>query len=616
LFRYFDLKKHYSFNAKVAASLLLVTVFLIAILSMLIIPKIQEDEYNSTIEEIEKILLITKEQIKLAGAALTVQTQLEVKHSKKAFELDLLTLINKIKEKKLSFNNIKNEFENLEITKHCSYAIKTPSRIFVNNKRAIYRDHKIKNYAVWEEHISKEINKSYNSTLKYHFYTQKVNNTDLSIFCEYSMLNQNHHKFEKIIKKYVQNTFSTTSSLHKGKSYLFWLNNKYSQDTKALFEKDEIKRVKKYTVSNMSNVKNIFTGNLSPKELIQASNKAPINHLLNGQEALSWVVDVYEGQYENYMLLLVKTIYKEDLKSQIDSAFLKILPASIISLLLALLIAFLLFKRLFKSINILTNTAHEVKQGNRKIRSKVKGKDDLGNLGLIFDSMLDSFENSIKSLDIKVEEKTKELTKSLEEKEILLKEIHHRVKNNLSLTISLIKLQQEEIKDENSIKALDDIQERIYTMELLHRKLYESKNLNQIDFKEYVENLVENISRTHLLKQPVKVSMQIEKIYLNIETAMPCGLILNEIITNAYKYAFKDNEKAALNISLKKEKNLYSLIIKDNGKGIDKDIDISNASTLGLRLINSIASLQMEAKLRLNNDKGTAFTLDFEEKIS
>ena len=110
MFRYFDLKKHYSFNAKVAASLLLVTVFLISILSLLIIPKIQEDDYNSSIQEIQKILLITKEQIKLAGVALTVQTRLEVKYTKKAFELDLLTLINKIKEEKLSFLNIKNEF--------------------------------------------------------------------------------------------------------------------------------------------------------------------------------------------------------------------------------------------------------------------------------------------------------------------------------------------------------------------------------------------------------------------------------------------------------------------------------------------------------------------------
>ena len=103
MFSFFDVKKYYSFNAKVAASLLLVTVLLISILSVLIIPKMQEDDYNSRIQEIEKILLITKEQIKLAGVALTVQTRLEVKYTKKSFELDLLKLINKIKEKKTDF---------------------------------------------------------------------------------------------------------------------------------------------------------------------------------------------------------------------------------------------------------------------------------------------------------------------------------------------------------------------------------------------------------------------------------------------------------------------------------------------------------------------------------
>ena len=615
MFRYFDLKKHYSFNAKVAASLLLVTVFLISILSLLIIPKIQEDDYNSSIQEIQKILLITKEQIKLAGVALTVQTRLEVKYTKKAFELDLLKLINKIKKEELSFVNIKKEFEKLEISKHCSYAIKTPSKLFVNKNEDIYKRHTIKNYGLWEKYTSKKINISYSSMLKYHFYTQKVENTRLSIFCEYSMFNQNHDIFEQRIKKIVQNTFSTTSALHKGKSYLFWLNTKYANDDKPLFEEEKKKRKNKYTVSNMSNVNNIFTGNLSPKDIINASNKEPVTHLLDGKEAISWVIDVYKGEYENYMLLLVKTVYKEDLKSQIDSAFLKILPASIISLLLALGIGFVLFKRLFKSINILTHTAQEVKLGNRKIRTQVKGKDDIGNLASIFDSMLDSFENSIKSLDSKVEEKTKELKRSLEEKEILLKEIHHRVKNNLSLTISLIKLQQEKIKDESSKKVLNDIQERIYTMELLHRKLYESTNLNLIDFKEYVQNLVENISLTYAMKKSVKLNFDIEKIYLNVETAMPCGLILNEIITNAYKYAFKNNEYPVLNISIKKENNEYILIIKDNGAGIKKGIDIQNSSTLGLRLINSIATLQLEGELNHSNNKGTMFKLVFKEKI-
>ena len=143
--------------------------------------------------------------------------------------------------------------------------------------------------------------------------------------------------------------------------------------------------------------------------------------------------------------------------------------------------------------------------------------------------MLDSFENNIKNLDLIVEEKTQRIQSSLKEKDVLLKEIHHRVKNNLALTISLIKLQQEEIGDTKAQKALIDIQERIYTMELLHRKLYESPNLNQINFKEYIINLINNISIAYMNKEDFKIHTKIDDIYLSIEKSMPCGLILNEI---------------------------------------------------------------------------------------
>lgn len=613
MFRYFDIKKHYSFNVKVATSLVIVTVFLISILAILIIPKIQEDEYNNTIEEIEKILLITKEQIKLAGVALTIQSKLEVKYTKKFLEYDLLIISNRVEKSSLGIEDIKKEFEKSEIVNSCNYAIRTSLELFVNKDMSIYKNYKMKEYLSWEKFKTKKLNRSYDSNLEYLFFTKRVNHFDLSIFCNVGNLNKNHDSFEVGIKKYVQNTFSTTSDLHKGKTYLFWLNNK-SLDDEVLFERDKEKRKEKYTVSNMSNVKNIFTGNLKTKEIIAARNSDPISHKLNGQEAISWVIDVYKDEYKDYMLLLVKTIYKEDLKSQVDSALLKILPASIISLLIALTIGFFLFKRLFKGINILTNTAQEIKLGNKHIRTNVKGNDDIGNLGVVFDSMLDTFENSIKILDIKVINKTKELQKSLEEKEILLKEIHHRVKNNLSLTIGLIKLQQEEIKDESSQKVLADIQERIYTMELLHRKLYESENLNEIDFKEYVYNLVTNISSTYSREKEIKVNIDINNIFLNIETSMPCGLILNEIITNAYKYAFKNNDKAELSISLKKQNDSYLLSIKDNGEGISKNIDISNASTLGLRLINQIAKLQLEGDLSCVNDSGVSYSLLFKEK--
>ncbi|WP_330848607.1 sensor histidine kinase [Aliarcobacter butzleri] len=265
---------------------------------------------------------------------------------------------------------------------------------------------------------------------------------------------------------------------------------------------------------------------------------------------------------------------------------------------------------MINNINTLTKTAIKVNKGEKNIRSNVKGDDDIGILGESFDSMLDIFENNIKILDEKVEEKTKEITKSLEEKEILLKEIHHRVKNNLALTISLIELQEEEIEDEKTKKVLVDIQERIYTMELLHRKLYESTNLNKIPFKSYTLDLIKTISKTYDKDEKVKIETSIENIDLNIETAMPYGIILNELITNCFKYAFKNQDEPKLEITISKKNNEeISLILKDNGKGLSKDFSKLCNETLGLRLINMIVNFQLMGKVIYEFDNGAKFTI-------
>ena len=197
------------------------------------------------------------------------------------------------------------------------------------------------------------------------------------------------------------------------------------------------------------------------------------------------------------------------------------------------------------------------------------------------------------------------------EKELLLKEIHHRVKNNLALTIALIKLQQVEIKDKKTKNILKDVQKRIYTMELLHRKLYESSNLDHINFKEYVLNLVYDIETTYSYKQKTKIKINIKDVYLNIEKAMPCGLILNELITNSFKYAFKNNENPKLKISMKKVKDKYELKVQDNGTGLPANINVYTSNTLGLKLINSISKLQLKGSFIYKNKKGSFFKIVF-----
>lgn len=604
--------KSYSFNVKITISLFILALLLITILFALIVPKMQKEQYNTTIKEIEQVLSITQEQIKLAGKAIVMQSRLEIESNKNLLELQLANIKNNIN-KSSSIQGIEEEIKKTIIPRFTSYAIKYNTKLFINKDKDIYEKHKIKKYDKWEEYNTKKVAKDYVYTQKYYFYTKKISdNVEVTIFCTDDSINPNHFTYEEILKVNMQNTFNINQNLHKGKTYMFWLNSKYKNEVdKPLYIKDIKKSEEKYTLSKMSNVKNIYTGDLSVKQIIDGSDKSFVEHTLNDKEAISWIRDVYKKEFDGYIFLLVNTVYKEDLVKHMDSSLLKILPAAFISLLLALLIGFFLFKNLFKRINILANTAKEVIKGNRKTRSNVKGNDDVGFLGVAFDSMLDSLQENIKTLDTKVEEKTKKLQGSLEEKELLLKEIHHRVKNNLALTISLIKLQQEDIEDEKSQKILNDIQERIYTMELLHRKLYESTNLNQINFKEYLVNLVNNISMTYIYEDSVKIEIVSEEIYFNIEKAMPCGLIINEIVTNAFKYAFKNNTNPKLSVSMKKENNKYVLIIKDNGKGIKDQVNIYNSDTLGLKLINSISKLQLKGTLAYSYEDGAVFKIKF-----
>jgi two-component sensor histidine kinase len=605
--------KAYSINVKVALSLSLLALFLITILFALIVPKIEDDKYNTTIREVEKVLSITEEQIKLAGKAIMMQSRLEVKANRYLIELELNNIIKNL-DKKDSLKEIQNKINKSKIIDFVDYSITLNNKSYISKKEVIYSKYKFKEYEKWEYIKTTQIyKKEHVYNIKYYFYTKKIfNDLEITLFYEKGRLNKNHLKFEDTLKENLQNTFNLTQDLHKGKTYVFWLNSKYKDEEKIpLYVENIVKAEDKYTISKLSDVSNIYTGDLSAKKIMEIKNKSYIEHTVNNQTAISWIRDLYEDEYDGYILLLVKTVYKEDLIKRIDSSILTILPSAIISLALALIIGYFIFKRLFKGINILTNIAKEVNSGNKSIRSNVLGNDDIGTLGVAFDSMLDSFENNIKNLDLIVEEKTQRIQSSLKEKDVLLKEIHHRVKNNLALTISLIKLQQEEIGDTKAQKALIDIQERIYTMELLHRKLYESPNLNQINFKEYIINLINNISIAYMNKEDFKIHTKIDDIYLSIEKSMPCGLILNEIITNAFKYAFKDNINPYLSVNMKKEEGFYILIVKDNGKGIKEDIDIYNSNTLGLKLINSISKLQLRGKLEYKYEEGSEFKVIF-----
>ena len=201
---------------------------------------------------------------------------------------------------------------------------------------------------------------------------------------------------------------------------------------------------------------------------------------------------------------------------------------------------------------------------------------------------------------------------SLEEKEILLKEIHHRVKNNMQVVSSILQLQSGYIHDPVALGMFQECRDRIQSMALIHERLYQSSDLAQIDFSEYIRGLVSMLIHSH---RPSGLELQwdveIQSISLDLDTAIPVGLIVNELVINALKYAFKGKLSGKIKVSLESIDHLqYQLEVSDDGCGIPKEFDISKAASLGLRLVR-ILSKQIQGDLTVFNQNGTHFRVTF-----
>lgn len=228
-----------------------------------------------------------------------------------------------------------------------------------------------------------------------------------------------------------------------------------------------------------------------------------------------------------------------------------------------------------------------------------------------------------KKLQYEIKEKVKaqqsaeiqeeKIKKSLQERDILLKEIHHRVKNNMQIISSLLNLQSEYLKDKTAITALKECQGRIMSMAMIHENLYRSNILTGIEFNGYVDHIIKNIFHTHNISfDKFKVNIIAQDIILNIDTAIPTGLIINELVTNSIKHAFPGRETGEITIQLEQEQDEYYLKVADNGIGISSNLDVNHTSTLGLLLVNSLVS-QLDGNLQVATDGGTAFHINFKK---
>ena len=202
-------------------------------------------------------------------------------------------------------------------------------------------------------------------------------------------------------------------------------------------------------------------------------------------------------------------------------------------------------------------------------------------------------------------------TISLKEKEQLLKEIHHRVKNNLQIISSLLNLQSDNTTDEKFLAMIRESKNRIMSMALIHEMLYVTKNLSHINIYAYITKLCNSVYQSFQTKESsIEFEYDIdEDIYFEIDNMIPIGLILNEILSNSFKYAFPD-KKGIIQIHFQKTGDQYCMIAQDNGLGIPKNFNIAESKTLGSQLIYMLAE-QLDGKLSVESNKGTKYTLKF-----
>ena len=203
------------------------------------------------------------------------------------------------------------------------------------------------------------------------------------------------------------------------------------------------------------------------------------------------------------------------------------------------------------------------------------------------------------------------LENTLREKEILLREIHHRVKNNLQVISSLLSMQSFQMDDPKGQSMFKESRDRIRSMALIHEKLYKSDNFNEILFGDYLDAVTQDLFSLYNPSGSIYRDLSFDRLSLDLDRAIPCGLIVNELITNALKYAFPENGQGTVFISFKETApDTLSLSIRDTGCGLPEDIDYRNTKTLGMQLV-SILCEQIEGELTVKHDRGTTFSLTF-----
>jgi two-component sensor histidine kinase len=224
-------------------------------------------------------------------------------------------------------------------------------------------------------------------------------------------------------------------------------------------------------------------------------------------------------------------------------------------------------------------------------------------------------------MDITERKRAETLLKaSLAEKEVLLREVHHRVKNNLASIIGLLDLQKDKVADEVALASLKELADRILSMALVHERLYRSDDLSRIDFQGYINDLTSHLLNSYGTCSLTRCIVEATGVEMGLEMAIPTGLIINELVTNAMKHAFPrgepgpGSEGCEILVAMQKVEDAYTLTVADNGVGLPPDLDWRTCPSLGLRLVSMLGEHQLGGQLHLEHSEGTRFVLRFKDR--
>lgn len=357
----------------------------------------------------------------------------------------------------------------------------------------------------------------------------------------------------------------------------------------------------------------------------------------------------------------IGTLYIQSSMKKLYTPLMWYAVAAGVVIVVSLNIAFLMLSKLQQTITKpllqLRSATTKITQGNLTARAEVLSSDELGDLTASFNVMAESLQKANSNLIDEISDHSKaekELKKhrnqleemvtertfelidtnkqlkqeiaerkhadeqvkaSLKEKEILLQEIHHRVKNNLQVIISLLRLQSRGIKDQKILTMFKESQDRINSMALVHEKIYYSKDLANIRLRDYVNDLASDLFKSYNLSSGnIELKMEIEDIPIGIDTSIPCGLIINELLSNSLKHAFPENRKGEIKIEIRSAKESeIEMVYSDNGIGLPKSFDFRKSTGFGFRMIIDLVEYKLMGNIKLIQDGGTIFQIRFKE---